>query len=215
MGHSEGEAGEGPAADELVGIVLAAGAARRFGDPKQLLPFAGTTLLGRVIANAEAASFDRVVVVLGRAADEVRERVELGRAEAVDNRRYASGCASSLLAGLDAAGDCAGIALLLGDQPGVTAPILDTLAAAWRRDRRWGLIASYRGAPGHPFLFSRDAFDDLRGLHGDKAVWKLLEQHPERIARVEIDAELPPDVDTPGDYERALAHWHRHAGSET
>ena len=45
-----------------------------------------------------------------------------------------------------------------------------------------------------------------RGLHGDKAVWKLIEAYPDRIREIELDAELPPDVDTPEDYERALTH---------
>jgi CTP:molybdopterin cytidylyltransferase MocA len=44
-------------------------------------------------------------------------------------------------------------------------------------------------------------------LHGDKAVWKLIEAHPERVSRVEISAPLPPDVDDPEDYDLALAHW--------
>jgi hypothetical protein len=60
---------------------------------------------------------------------------------------------------------------------------------------------------GHPFVFAREAFEDLRGLHGDKAVWKLIEAYPERVRRIEIDAPLPPDVDTPEDYELALSHW--------
>lgn len=76
-----------------------------------------------------------------------------------------------------------------------------------RRGEPWALLCSYRGGLGHPFVFARGAFGDLRGLRGDKAVWKLIEAYPERVARVEIDAELPPDVDTPEDYEMALAHW--------
>lgn len=48
---------------------------------------------------------------------------------------------------------------------------------------------------------------ELRDLHGDKAVWKLIEAYPERVSRVRIEAPLPPDVDTPEDYEHALDHW--------
>jgi molybdenum cofactor cytidylyltransferase len=156
------------------------------------------------VRNANASTLDLVVVVMGRAADEVRESVEFGRAIAVDNLAYGEGCASSLLTGLDAAGDCAAIMLLLGDQPGVTTEFIDQVASAWRRESSWAAVTSYRGALGHPMLFSREAFGDLRGLHGDKAVWKLIEAYPERILRVEIDAALPPDVDTPEDYERVL-----------
>jgi len=68
-------------------------------------------------------------------------------------------------------------------------------------------VTSYEGKLGHPFVFATEAFEDLRGLHGDKAVWKLIEAYPERVRRVEIAAPLPPDVDTPEDYELALALW--------
>jgi CTP:molybdopterin cytidylyltransferase MocA len=44
-------------------------------------------------------------------------------------------------------------------------------------------------------------------LSGDKAVWRLIGDHSERVCRVEIAAPLPPDVDDPEDYDLALAHW--------
>lgn len=196
----------------IVGVVLGAGKSSRFGAPKQLLPFGDTTLLGQTIRNANASSLDRVVVVLGRASEELRASVDFDRAEVVENTSYGTGCASSLLAGMDAAGeDCEAIALLLGDQPGVRAEFIDHVVAIWRRERPWASVTSYLGKLGHPFIFGREAFGELRQLHGDKAVWKLIEAYPERVSRVGIEAPLPPDVDTPEDYELALAHWRRSA----
>jgi molybdenum cofactor cytidylyltransferase len=189
-------------------VLLGAGKSSRFGTPKQFLPFGDTTLLGQAVRNANASALDRVVVVLGRASGELRASVDFGRARVVENTAYGTGCASSLLAGLDAAGeDCEAIALLLGDQPGVRAEFIDHVVATWRRERAWAAVTSYLGGLGHPFVFSREAFGEMRGLHGDKAVWKLIEAQPERVSRVEIDAPLPPDVDTPEDYDLALAHW--------
>ena len=197
-----------PGEATIVGLVLGAGKSSRFGTPKQLLPFGNTTLLGQVAKNANASALDRVVVVLGRASEELRATVDFGRAEVVENTAYGTGCASSLLAGLDAAGqDCDAIALLLGDQPGVRAEFIDHVIASWRRERPWAAVTSYLGVLGHPFVFDREAFGELRSLHGDKAVWKLIEAHPERVSRVEIAAPLPPDVDDPEDYDLALAHW--------
>ncbi len=195
--------------EEIVGVVLAAGESSRFGSPKHFLPFAHTTLLGQVVENANASALERVVVVLGRGADPIRRALEFGRAELVENTAYGTGCASSLLAGLDAAADCAALMLLLGDQPGVTTEVIDRLAADWRQERSWATVTSYRGEIGHPFLFASEAFPDLRRVHGDKAVWKLIEDFPHRLRRVEVDAELPPDVDRPEDYPRALEHWRR------
>jgi molybdenum cofactor cytidylyltransferase len=191
----------------VVGVVLGAGRSSRFGSPKQLLPFGDTTLLGQVIKNANASSLERIVVVLGRASGELREALDFGRAEVVENTAYGTGCASSLLAGLDAAGDdCEALFLLLGDQPGVLPEFIDRALSEWKQDRPWAAVCSYRGRPGHPFVFSREAFGELEGLHGDKAVWKLVEAYPDRVREIEIDAGLPPDVDTPEDYEQALAH---------
>ena len=192
----------------IVGVVLGAGKSSRFETPKQLLPFGDTTLLGQAVRNANASALDRVVVVLGRASEELRASVDFGRAEVVENTAYGTGCASSLLAGLDAAGeDCEAIALLLGDQPGVRSEFVDQVVATWRRERPWAAVTSYVGALGHPFVFAREAFGKLRGLHGDKAVWKLIEAHPERVSRVKIETPLPPDVDTPEDFDLVLAHW--------
>jgi molybdenum cofactor cytidylyltransferase len=191
-----------------VGVVLGAGRSSRFGIPKQLLPFEDTTLLGQVVRNANASNLDQVVVVLGRASEELRASVDFGRAVVVENTAYGTGCASSLLAGMDAAGEsCEALILLLGDQPGVRPEFINFALAEWRRERPWASVTSYREKLGHPFIFAREAFDDLRGLHGDKAVWKLIEAYPDRVLRVEIEAALPPDVDTPEDYEMALAHW--------
>ena len=197
----------------IVGVVLGAGKSSRFGTPKQLLPFGDTTLLGQAVRNANASALDRVVVVLGRASEELHATVDFGRAEVVENKAYGTGCASSLLAGLDAAGeDCDAIALLLGDQPGVKSDFIDHVSATWRQIRPWAAVTAYEPSPyslalGHPFVFAREAFGELRSLHGDKAVWKLIEAHPERVSRVEISAPLPPDVDDPEDYDLALAHW--------
>lgn len=193
---------------EVVGIILGAGRSSRFGAPKQLLPFGDTNLLGQVVRNVNGSNLDRVVVVLGRASEELRASIDFGRAEVVDNTAYGTGCASSLLAGLDAAGeDCEGLALLLGDQPGVRTEVINLVLSRWRGERPWASVTSYQGELGHPFIFSHEAFESLRGLHGDKAVWKLLEAYPEWVRKIYIDARLPPDVDTPEDYELAVMHW--------
>lgn len=186
---------------QIHGIVLGAGSSRRLGRPKQTLPFGERTLLGHVVADAEASSLDRVVVVLGGAASDARDGLDPGRAETATNEAYGSGCASSLLAGLDAAGDCDAVVLLLGDMPGVDAGVIDTVVASWREHPTWAAVTEYDGGIGHPFVFSAEAFDTLRGLHGDKAVWKIVDREPvERVARIRVERPLPLDVDTWDDY---------------
>jgi molybdenum cofactor cytidylyltransferase len=188
----------------MVGIVLGAGASRRLGRPKQTLPFGDTTLLGYALREAEASALERVVLVVGGAADEALAGVEPSRATVARNDSYGTGCASSLLAGLDAAGEAEAIMLLLGDMPGVGAATIDEVMAAWERERPWAAVTSYRGERGHPFVFAQSAFGELRALHGDKAVWKLIEQDPAKVLDIPIDRALPRDVDTWDDYEVVL-----------
>jgi molybdenum cofactor cytidylyltransferase len=187
----------------VVGVVLGAGASRRLGRPKQSLPFGDTTLLGWVLRDVEASGLDEIVLVLGGAADAALAGLAPARARAVRNDRYGQGCASSLLAGLDAAGDADAVMLVLGDMPGVGPEVIDAVRADWERHRPWAAVTGYRGRPGHPLVFSAAAFDDLRALHGDKAVWKLLDAHPERFRHIPVDADLPRDVDTWDDYAAA------------
>ena len=193
------------AVDRVVGIVLGAGSSRRLGRPKQTLRFGETTLLGRVVENAEASSLEDVVVVLGGAAAHALPSARRGRARVTLNDAYRSGCASSLLAGLDAAGPCDAVMLLLGDMPGVGAPLIDRVRAAWEGERPWGAVTRYDDGLGHPFVFAADAFPTLRDLHGDKAVWKLVDGLPGRVRAIPVAARLPTDVDTWEDYERVLA----------
>lgn len=153
------------------------------------------------MASACESNLDRVVLVVGHVADEAVAGLEPGRATVVYNNGYGTGCASSLLAGLDAAEPCAAIVLLLGDMPGVTSGTIDAVVRAWRDERSFGAIASYRGALGHPLLFAAEVFSDLRTLHGDKAIWKIVDREPpDTLRRVAVDADLPQDVDTWSDY---------------
>lgn len=147
---------------QVVGVVLGAGSSRRLGRPKQTLPLGDTTVLGWTVRDAEESSLDRIVVVVGEFP------VECERAEVVRNAAYGTGCASSLLTGLDAAGDADAIVMLLGDMPGVDSAVIDSVVEEWRAAPSWAAVTMYTDGLGHPFVFSADAFETLRGLHGDK-----------------------------------------------
>ncbi|MEO7001646.1 MAG: NTP transferase domain-containing protein [Ktedonobacterales bacterium] len=81
----------------LTALVLAAGLSRRLvGQPKQLLPWRGTTLLGWIVAQAEtSAAVDEVIVTLGQASEEILASLTLRRARPVVAQEYAEGCAAS------------------------------------------------------------------------------------------------------------------------
>jgi molybdenum cofactor cytidylyltransferase len=185
----------------VAGLVLAAGASRRLGQPKQLLPLGSTTLLGHVLAQARACPFDQRVLALGAQADAVRRDVDLSGFEVALAPERSEGCSSSIAAALpllDAR--CEVLVLLLGDQPGAPAAVAPLLAG--RGDAPLA-VCRYDDGRGHPFAFTRALFGELAGLHGDKAVWKLLERHAAEVAEVSIRGSVPRDVDTWADY-RAL-----------
>ena len=188
----------------ISGLILGAGASQRLGPPKQLLPFRDTTMLGWVVAQTQRATgLDEVVVVLGRAADEIRERVNFGSARVVENPVFGEGCSSSYRAGLAAINsDSAAIMIILGDQPGITPEIIDTLADEWRLQPHPIALCSYRGRKGHPMIFARSMFEQLEGLHGDKAAWKLVDANSEAVLEVALDLPFPDDINTAEDFER-------------
>jgi molybdenum cofactor cytidylyltransferase len=186
------------------GLVLAAGGSSRLGRPKQLLPYRGATLLDSVLETARACGFDQLLVTLGGAAAEVRGAVDLGGAELVVNEEYGSGCSSSIAAATGALDPrCDVLVLLLGDQPGVSPA---TVAALLRgRGDAPLAVCRYDDGRGHPFAFARSMFGELAELHGDKAVWKLLERRADDVTEVPVPGRVPPDVDTWDDYEAVLA----------
>ena len=188
----------------ISGLVLGAGASSRLGEPKQLLPYKGNTLLGWVISQAEAASeLDEVIVVLGRAAEEIRRRVSFGSAKVVENPVFGEGCSSSYRAGIAALNpESDAIMIILGDQPGVGPDILDRAALTWRQGDREILLSSYSGKQGHPMIFSRPLFDQLANLRGDKAAWKLVDANREMVGEVSFASDFPADIDTWEDFQR-------------
>jgi molybdenum cofactor cytidylyltransferase len=188
----------------VTGLVLGAGGSKRLGRPKQLLPYGAGTLLGHVVGVARECRFAQTIVALGGSADEVRANVDLAGLDVVVNDAYGAGCSSSIAAALGAVDPrCEVIVLLLGDQPGVGA---DTVAAllAGRGDAPLA-VCRYEDGRGHPIAFARSVFGALAGLHGDKGVWRLLDQRASDVTEVPIAGPIPLDVDTQEDYRAVLA----------
>lgn len=191
----------------ISGLILGAGASQRFGQPKQLSPFRDTTLLGWVVDQAQQANgLDELIVVLGRAADEIRRSIDFGNAKVVENPVFSEGCASSYRAGIGALdSQSEAIMIILGDQPSIGPEIIDHVAAEWRQSTSQIALCSYRGRRGHPMLFAKSFFAELVGLHGDKAAWKLVDANPDLIREIQFDFPLPEDINTREDFEQLEA----------
>lgn len=190
---------------DVTGLVLAAGGSSRLGRPKQLLPLGDATLLDVTLSVVRRCGFGQVVVAIGRAADEVAATVDLSGLDVVRNPGFGAGCSSSIVAALPAISSPEGIVLLLGDQPGISPEAVRAVAAV---DADLA-VCRYHDGLGHPLWLGRGLFDRLANLHGDKAVWKLVDAAGDSLVTVDVDADVPADVDTEGDYQALLARWGR------
>ena len=193
-----------PAEPFVTGLVLGAGGSKRLGRPKQLLPYGDRPLLEHALNTARDCGLDQIVVPIGGAAGEVRERVDFSGTEVVVNHAFGEGCSSSIAAALGAVNQrCEVLVLMLGDQPGVTPDTVRALLDG-RGDAPLA-VCRYDDGRGHPIAFARSVFAQLADLHGDKGVWRLLDERAGEVVDVPIAGNVPLDVDTPEDYQAVLA----------
>ncbi len=181
-------------------MILAAGEARRYGSPKLLATIDGRPMLQHVLDAANASSCHDVILVLGHGADDVLAGVRLGRALVVMNCEYAQGQSTSLRAGLrDARASDAAI-VLLGDQPRVTAELIDALLERQEQTRAAAVLCSWNERRSPPTLLHRDLWPALDALTGDIGAREVLRGRDD-VAILEVSGDLGSleDVDRPED----------------
>jgi CTP:molybdopterin cytidylyltransferase MocA len=164
------------------GLVLAAGAGRRYGGPKALVEYDGRLLVDRAAGTLHEAGCGPVVVVLGAAAARIRETARLAGVTVVQNPEWDTGMASSLRAGLAAlAGTGAPAAVvLLVDMPGVTAEAVRRVA----RLAAPGVLAmaGYGDRRGHPVLLGREHWAGVAASAvGDSGARDYLRAHASEV----------------------------------
>lgn len=184
-----------PAQPRVAGVLLAAGAGRRYGMPKALVEFEGRLLVERA-AELLTRTCDDVVVVLGAAGDEVRARARLGDAVLVDNPDWDTGMGSSLITGLRALPAEIDVALIhLVDLPGMTEAALARVRAAATSDVL--AVATYAGTRGHPVLLGRSHWAGvIATAGGDEGARRYLREH-EPVGIECGDVADPEDLDRP------------------
>jgi len=187
---------------ELVGVILAAGLATRMGSAKQSLPYGESTVLGSVIAAALASRLERVILVLGAHGNETLAAIDTAGIEVVNNPQPERGNPSSLLVATDRAG-ASPVLLLMGDMPGVDPAVIDAHLDAWSEHPAWMRVTEYSDGIGHPFTLSTELIDDMSSLESPKPLWAAAQS--DRTEVLVIEAPMPVDIDTPEDYEDAVA----------
>jgi molybdenum cofactor cytidylyltransferase len=192
-------------------LVLAAGRSTRMGSNKMLADAEGQPLVMHAVKAALASQAVEVVVVLGNMADEVRGAIEKAipakaRLRFVVNPDFADGLSTSVRTGMAALGKDIDAAIVqLGDMPGVGAPLLDRLMAAFSPvEGRSICVPTVGGKRGNPVLWARRFFPEMANLSGDSGAKHLIGEHADLVCEVEMTGEAAvTDIDTP----EALAAW--------
>jgi molybdenum cofactor cytidylyltransferase len=182
----------------IAGILLAAGASRRFGSQKLVAPLRGAPLVRWSAERLLAAPVDEVIVVLGRDGDAVRAALDGLGVRTVENAHAHDGMSTSLAAGiraLDARTEAALIAL--GDQPAVPRAVYARLIDEFREHGAPIVAPVYAdGTRGNPVLFASSVFPELLLVRGDQGARSIIEAEPGRVRLVRFSLPQPLDVDT-------------------
>ena len=185
----------------LRGLVLAAGASRRFGRPKQLVTVNGVTMVERAVALALHACDPPVIVVTGAEGKRVGECLVDRDVRIVPNPNWRDGLASSLHAGIGSVGSgCDAVLVLPCDLPRLTEDDLDRLTAAWSERPHLPAAALYDGVLGIPAILPVTHFGEIARNTGDQGARDFLRHSGVEVTTVPIEA-AGWDVDAPGDLE--------------
>jgi molybdenum cofactor cytidylyltransferase len=210
----------------ITAVLLAAGTARRFDGRQKLLarvPHAGTTvpLVRLSVIGLMEAKLERIVVVVGRDADSVRQSVQDLGVTVVANAAYAAGMSGSLRVGVEEAArrwpDSEALLVALGDQPVIGRGIVERLVRELEQvsggaDRQQIVAPRFEGVFGTPVLFARALIPELLAVTGDRGARAVVECEPARVRYVDFAEPAPPDVDTASDLA-SLTRVLRSAGS--
>jgi CTP:molybdopterin cytidylyltransferase MocA len=195
----------------VVAVVLAAGAGRRIGGPKALLPIGGTTFLAHVARGLLRPGVAAVVAVVGHGARRIKGEAGVPADVAlVDNPRPDDGMLGSVLLGLDAAEARGADAVLLHpvDHPFTSPATTDAVLAALASGAVIA-VPSYGGRRGHPGGFARASWPALRAAPPARGARTVLADHPGWLVHVPGDEGCVAGIDTPEDYQRRIGPLRR------
>ena len=192
----------------MAAIVLAAGESSRMGRPKPLLPLNGDTFLSHLLKEIDASSVTSTLVVLGHHPEAVLEALPAVEAISVVNPNYSLGQLSSFHVGLEHSHDADAVLLCLADHPFITTEVIDAVIGAFESSGRPIVVPTYEGRRGHPTLFARALFDELRAAPLDQGARVVVRAHADEVLEVATTENgIVADIDTPEQYETWLASW--------
>ena len=187
-------------------IILAAGASKRLGRPKQLLGFRGRSLLEHIVFEAQTAALSPLIVITGSGAEALKFFQNQANVETLFNEAWETGMASGIVKGISALKHTTADSVILSvcDQPFVSATVFLQLIQARENSSKAIIACSYAGTVGTPVLFDRIYFERLQQLTGDEGAKTLVKKHQEDLHTIVFE-EGKIDIDTQQDYENLLS----------
>jgi len=181
------------------------------GVQKLLLPFDGRTVIGHITEEVRRSLVARTVVVVGQDADRIAGAVAGHRVTVVTNPDLGGDMLSSVRCGLRAMpSDCEAVLVALGDQPAITADLIDRMVQAYRTAERGILVPVYGGRRGHPLLFTSRYRDEILTAYDGIGLRGLLRAHADDVFEFDVpSSSILEDMDHPDDHRRALAKFSR------
>jgi molybdenum cofactor cytidylyltransferase len=190
------------------GIILAAGASIRFGQPKQLIRLKGKYLVEWVLDAALESRLDWVVLVLGHEHQSILQalgsKVRHPRLEVVINHNYREGQSSSLKTGLVSVQKAfPSVMYLLADQPMINSAIIDFLLDQLHGSEKEICVPVFEGQRGNPTIFKRSTYEEIMMVDGDIGARNIFAKNPRRILYAKIKDPLCfIDIDSPEDLQK-------------
>jgi molybdenum cofactor cytidylyltransferase len=187
-------------------IILAAGASRRMGSPKQMLEINQKSLLEIAVEAATDSLSNDVVVVLGSNADEHKKAIDRPNLKIVNNENWQSGIGSSIKAGMqNISNEADAVIIMVCDQPLISSTYINKLTQKFRRTGK-SVASGYAETFGVPALFIKSQFDDLRNLEPTSGAKKIIQAVGEDQITIVDFPEGTIDLDTQEDYRDFISH---------
>jgi len=190
----------------IAAVVLSAGESSRMGEPKALLRIDGETFIERIVRALKNSGLERIVVVLGFNAEEMRQKIEHLPVEIVVNSDYKLGQLSSLQAAirhLEKDRSCDGMLIHLVDHPYIDSVLVRAMLQRFGDSKNLIVVPRHQGKRGHPVIFSRALFAELLDAPMSEGAKAVVNAH--RDETLEIDTEdvgITLDIDTPELYRQ-------------
>ena len=191
-------------------VILAAGASKRMGEPKMLLPYGNSTIIETVVERAIRSKADHITVVTGAHGPVVRNKLSRFDIDIVVNPDHEAGMLSSVQTGIKALPeDTRAVLILLGDQPMVETGVINHLIDEYHSHAERIVIPVFKGKRGHPLLLDMSFKPEIENLDPEKGLRQLLADHPGEILETKVDtSSILKDIDTIEDYVRMKDHDH-------